>query len=107
MIRLLEANGVRVFSLAEQCRRVDVFSLWQGDQPFVFLNTMKSGEHSRMHAAHELGHLPMHRHGVPPGRDVESDAKEFGGVFMMPEDSVRANFRRQASPTLQQPVEIK
>ena len=30
MVRLLEANGVRVFSLAEKTRRVDAFSLWAG-----------------------------------------------------------------------------
>lgn len=58
MIHLLEAHGVRVLSLTQECREVDAFSLWL-QQPFVFLNTQKSGEHSRFDAAHELGHLPL------------------------------------------------
>ena len=28
MVHLLEAKGARVYSLAEQCRRLDAFSLW-------------------------------------------------------------------------------
>jgi len=89
MVHLLESRGVRVFSLAED-RRVDAFSLWRDEQPFVFLNTVKSAEHSRMDAAHELGHLVLHRHGVPWGRNVEADAQAFASAFLMPRASVFA-----------------
>ena len=107
MIRLLEANGVKVFSLAEQCRRLDAFSLWHREKPFVFLNTLKTAEHSRMDAAHELGHLLLHRHGVPRGRDMEKDAQAFAGAFLMPEDSVRGIVHRPASPSINQLIELK
>jgi transcriptional regulator with XRE-family HTH domain len=53
MVHLLEARGVRVFSLAENTRTVDAFSMWRADRPFVFLNMMKTPEHSRFDAAHE------------------------------------------------------
>lgn len=65
MVHLLEAKGVRVFSLTERSRRIDAYSLWLEGIPFVFLNTMKTAEHGRTDAAHELGHLLMHRHGAP------------------------------------------
>ena len=68
MIHLLEKHGVRVFSLAENTQDVDAFSFWKDGVPYIFLNTMKSGERSRFDAAHELGHLVLHRHGVPQGR---------------------------------------
>ena len=60
MIHLLELHGVRVFSLVEQSVDLDAYSFWRGDFPYVFLNTMKSAERSRMDAAHELGHLVLH-----------------------------------------------
>jgi len=61
MVHLLESKGVRVFSMAEDTTEVDAFSLWRETTPFVFLNTMKSAERSRFDAAHELGHLVLHR----------------------------------------------
>ena len=89
MIHFLESVGVRVFSLAED-RRIDAFSLWHRDVPFVFLNTVKTAEHSRLDAAHELGHLVLHRHGIPWGRNVEKDAQLFGSAFLMPKASMLA-----------------
>lgn len=90
MVHLLEAHGVRVFSLAEESSKVDAYSIWRGSVPYVFLNTQKTAEHSRMDAAHELGHLVLHGHGGPRGRDAEHEAYAFGSAFLMPEGSVRA-----------------
>jgi Zn-dependent peptidase ImmA (M78 family)/DNA-binding XRE family transcriptional regulator len=85
MVHLLEQHGVRVFSLAEECAEVDAFSFWRLGRPYVFLNTMKSAEHSRMDAAHELGHLCLHwRHGQVGGREVEVEAQAFASAFLMP-----------------------
>jgi hypothetical protein len=41
-IGLLETHGVRVFSVAEELREVNAFSICVGSRPFVFLNTIKS-----------------------------------------------------------------
>lgn len=65
MVKLLESKGVRVFSLCEDTKNVDAFSCWRGERPFIFLNTFKSTERSRFDAAHDLGHLVMHKHGAP------------------------------------------
>jgi Zn-dependent peptidase ImmA (M78 family)/transcriptional regulator with XRE-family HTH domain len=88
LVRLLESKGVRVFSLAEKDRALDGFSFWRGGEPFIFLNTQKSSERSRYDAAHELGHLVLHRHGGVIGVDVEREAMAFASAFLMPRSSV-------------------
>jgi Zn-dependent peptidase ImmA (M78 family)/DNA-binding XRE family transcriptional regulator len=96
MIHLLESKGVRVFSLCEECAEVDAFSLWWKGTPFIFLNTFKSGEHSRFDAAHELGHLVLHRHGPPQGPELEREADAFASAFLMP----RARLLAQTPPVV-------
>lgn len=91
MLHLLEDRGVRVFSLAIKAREVDAFSMWKGSTPFVFLNTKKSSEHGRHDAAHELGHLVLHKHAAPQGRQAEIEADLFASSFLMPRSSVLAH----------------
>ena len=106
MIHRLESHGVRVFSLAEDTVDMDAFSCWLGNTPFVFLNTMKSAERSRMDAAHELGHLVLHRHHHNArGRNAEREADQFGASFLMPTGSVLANAPRHGR--LSQIIEAK
>jgi Zn-dependent peptidase ImmA (M78 family)/DNA-binding XRE family transcriptional regulator len=106
MVHLLESHGVRVFSLAEKCRQVDAFSLlWKGTTPYVFLNTLKSAEHSRFDAAHELGHLVLHRHGEPAGRQAELEADAFASAFLMPKGSVLSSAPQL--PSLDAVVKLK
>lgn len=88
LVHFLESKGVRVFSLDEMTKNVDAFSLWRNDEPFVFLNTFKTAERSRFDAAHELGHLVLHRHGGPNQRDAETEANEFASAFLMPHGDV-------------------
>jgi Zn-dependent peptidase ImmA (M78 family)/transcriptional regulator with XRE-family HTH domain len=91
IVKLMEAHGVRVFSLSEDCDAIDAFSLWRDGVPFVFLNTRKTPERGIFDAAHELGHLVLHRHGVPQGHDAESEADKFASCFLMPEAAIRAD----------------
>jgi Zn-dependent peptidase ImmA (M78 family)/DNA-binding XRE family transcriptional regulator len=106
MIHLLESKGVRVFSLAINAREVDAFSVWRGGEtPMAFLNMNKTAEHSRYDAAHELGHLILHRHAAPQGRDAEHQADRFASAFLMPRGSVLAHGRR--NPTFAGLVELK
>jgi Zn-dependent peptidase ImmA (M78 family) len=90
MINLLEAHGVRIFSLAEETRHLDAYSLWRNDKPYIFLNTLKTTEHSRHDAAHELGHLVMHRHSGSIHPSAEYEANTFASAFLMPPDDLRA-----------------
>lgn len=97
MVHLLEAKGVRVYSLSVDAMEVDAFSMWRANTPFVFLNTKKSAEHSRFDAAHELGHLVLHRHGSPQGREAEKQADTFASAFLMPRATVLAHAPYMAS----------
>ena len=90
VINLLESHGVRVFSLAEETRHLDAYSLWRNDKPYVFLNTMKKAEHTRFDACHELGHLVMHRHCGSSHVNAEVQANAFASAFLMPPDDLRA-----------------
>jgi Zn-dependent peptidase ImmA (M78 family)/DNA-binding XRE family transcriptional regulator len=105
MIHLLELNGIRVFSLAENCAEVDAYSVWRGARPFIFLNTGKSGEHRRFDAAHELAHLVLHRHAAPNGLEAEKEAHAFAGAFLMPTASMKAIGR--VIPTLDYILRLK
>jgi Zn-dependent peptidase ImmA (M78 family)/DNA-binding XRE family transcriptional regulator len=91
MINLLESHGVRVFSLVEETRHLDAYSFWRNEKPYVFLNTVKTAEHSRFDAAHELGHLVLHKHGGPTHRNAEDDANAFASIFLMPTNDLRAH----------------
>jgi Zn-dependent peptidase ImmA (M78 family)/DNA-binding XRE family transcriptional regulator len=91
MVHLLESRGVRVFSLVEDSREVNAFSSWRdGRTPFIFLNTVKSSESSRFDAAHELGHLVLHRQGEAKGKQVESEANAFASALLMPKSEMLA-----------------
>jgi Zn-dependent peptidase ImmA (M78 family)/DNA-binding XRE family transcriptional regulator len=105
MVHLLESKGVRVYSLAENSVEVDAFALWHSKTPFVFLNTLKSAEHGRFDAAHELGHLVLHRHSGPQIPDAEKQANTFASAFLMPRASVLALAPRTA--TLRNLVQLK
>jgi len=94
MVHLLESKGIRVFSLAENSKRVNAFSLWRGDKPYVFLNTMKTAENSRFDAAHELGHLTLHQDGKTTGRVAEDEANRFASALLLPKASVLASISR-------------
>ena len=88
MTSLLEAKGVRVFSLSEDNKNVDAFSCWRGVTPYMFLNTFKSAERSRFDAAHELAHLVLHRHGASKSHDVEREADQFAAAFLVPKEDL-------------------
>jgi Zn-dependent peptidase ImmA (M78 family) len=94
MINLLEAHGVRVFSLVEETRHLDAYSLWRNDRPYVFLNTLKTAERSRFDAAHELAHLVMHRHRGSQHASAETEADQFASAFLMPPADVKAELPR-------------
>ncbi len=105
LVGLLESKGVRVFSLAENTLSLDGFSFWKKGRPYIFLNTLKSAERSRFDAAHELGHIVLHQHGLPSGRKAEQEANQFAAAFLMPRTSMFAFAPR--NPTIAQLLEAK
>ncbi|MEY9889282.1 Zn-dependent peptidase ImmA (M78 family) [Catenulispora sp. MAP5-51] len=92
MVHLLEANGVRVFSLPPEFADINAFAHWRDGTPFVFLNTTTTPERGRFDAAHELGHLVLHgdeRSLASP--EAEREANASASAFLMPRSSVIAH----------------
>ncbi len=105
LVHLLESKGVLVFALAEDCRELDAFSFWRWGRPFMMLNTMKSAERGRLDAAHELGHLVLHRHVSEVVKEHEDEAQTFAAALLLPRSSVLASGSRGAG--LRQVLEQK
>lgn len=94
VVHLLEANGIEFYWLSIDSPCVDALSYWQNDRPFIFLNSFKqAGERGRFDAAHELGHLVLHRHEKDlQTKQVEQEADAFASAFLLP----RAQFTAEA-----------
>lgn len=95
MVGTLERNGVHVFALWEDTKKLNAYTFWSDPLPFVMLNQFKSVESGRFDAAHELAHLCLDREGPATGKDVERRANAFAAAFLMP----RADFLARRFPT--------
>jgi Zn-dependent peptidase ImmA (M78 family) len=85
VVRELERHGVIVARLTIGHRSVDAFSARLGRRPLVLLTEDKSNYvRSRFDAAHELGHLVMHRRVETGMRTVETQAHDFASCFLLP-----------------------
>ena len=99
VVALLENNGVITCRYEIAGERIDAFSFWNGDRPFLFLASDKDAAcRSRFDVAHELGHLVLHRW---VGQDeledpkvlkevIEPEANRFAGAFLAPAQSFPA-----------------
>jgi Zn-dependent peptidase ImmA (M78 family)/DNA-binding XRE family transcriptional regulator len=106
MLDLLELHGVRICSLADECREVDAFSAWIAGTPYMCLATYKTAERAIFDAAHELGHLVLHRdHASPRGRTEEREADAFASSFLMPKADIQAE--APYNPTLADIIHAK
>lgn len=95
VVGLLESKGVAVcrYEFAEE--QIEAFSFWNGPRPFIFLSSDKnSAARARFDAAHELGHLILHRwigseeiEDPKVLKEVEREANRFAGAFLLPRRS--------------------
>ena len=92
VLRLLETKGVIVCRYVLQGEKIEAFSFWSGDRPFIFLSSDKlSAARARFDIAHELFHLCAHRWVGEEELDdelklkqIESEADYFAGAFLLP-----------------------
>lgn len=97
IVWLLENKGAIVARGMVEADELDAFSEWHEWQarsgtPYVFLGADKeSAPRSRYDAAHELGHLVMHRNIDPKHIEnratfkiIENQAHRFAGSFLLP-----------------------
>lgn len=89
VVGTIERHGVICARLRFDEERVDAFSVPFSDHPVAVLAADKEKwDRSRFDAAHELGHIVMHREaaGVP---EAERQANEFAAEFLMPAKDIR------------------
>ncbi|WP_342152291.1 ImmA/IrrE family metallo-endopeptidase [Methylorubrum sp. SB2] len=100
MIALLETHGIIVSRFTMGSEKIDAFSCWIEGRPYILLGSDKSScARSRFDAAHELGHIVLHRHITQEDveaksiRDrIEREANWFAGAFLLPKESILAEF---------------
>lgn len=112
VVRLLESKGVIVCRIVIPDEKIEAFSFWRGERPFVFLASEKeSAARSRLDAAHELGHLCLHRwigseeiEDPKKLKEIEREADRFAAAFLLP----RKSFANEIySPRLMAFVDLK
>ncbi|QFZ17593.1 helix-turn-helix domain-containing protein [Saccharothrix syringae] len=79
MVHLLEAHGVRVFSLPPDCAAAGAFSCRHAGTPYVFLDPTASPAQARLDAARELGRLVG-----------TTDPQAFATAFLLPRADILA-----------------
>lgn len=102
LVWLLENNGVIIARDELGADTLDSLSEFrkQDDTPYIVLGSDKAvAVRSRFDAAHELGHLILHRNvkktvlaKTPEFRLMESQAHRFGAAFLIPEGSFANDF---------------
>jgi len=93
LLLVLENNGIVVAKGELATETLDSFSQWPtADSPYIFLNSEKaSAVRLRFDAAHELGHLLLHRgidgkqfRGASTNRLMENQCHRFALAFLLP-----------------------
>ncbi|MFT5691591.1 MAG: Zn-dependent peptidase ImmA (M78 family)/DNA-binding XRE family transcriptional regulator [Oceanicoccus sp.] len=92
MIRTLESNGIVVWRTDFEAETLDAFSEYRTPHPIVVLSSDKENYfRSRFDAAHELGHMILHRNvdqtTLNKKQDfkiIEDQAHFFAGAFLLP-----------------------
>lgn len=95
VVSLVESKGVAVCRYEIENERIDAFSFWNGERPFIFCASDRdSGARARFDVAHELGHLILHRWIEPEELEnpktlklIEREADRFAGSFLLPRKS--------------------
>jgi Zn-dependent peptidase ImmA (M78 family)/transcriptional regulator with XRE-family HTH domain len=114
VLLVLENAGVVVVKDEVGSVKMDGLSNWSAvdNRPYVLIAQDKDTcVRSRMDAAHELGHLVLH-HGLKPKmlnnsatfKDIEQQAFDFAGAFLMPAETFSAEIW---SPSLNTFVALK
>jgi Zn-dependent peptidase ImmA (M78 family)/transcriptional regulator with XRE-family HTH domain len=92
LINILEQSGVAIISLPTISSSIKAFSFWVGShnpRPVIALTTGWPNDMLRFSIAHELGHLVLHSSARGSGKEIEDEAYQFAGEFLLPEKQMR------------------
>ena len=104
LISVVQKNGIMVSKVNLKMDKLDAFSVWFDNKPFIFLGGNKeTNARIRFDIAHELGHLLMHADYYTEDDitnklvydKLEDEANRFAGALLMP----REKFKRDIFST--------
>ncbi|WP_370942011.1 helix-turn-helix domain-containing protein [Amycolatopsis sp. cg5] len=89
LVRTMETRGIIVTTVpfaGEETARIDAFSTSHLPRPLVVLTPDRGDDvyRHRFTAAHELGHLLLHRNSVPGDPQQEREANQFAAELLTP-----------------------
>ncbi len=93
LINVVQRNGIMVSKMQLRLNKLDAFSVWFDNKPFIFLSSDKdTNVRIRFDIAHELGHLLMHADYFSDEdlkktmihEKLENEANRFAGAFLLP-----------------------
>ncbi len=96
LINVVQRNGIMVSKMQLRLNKLDAFSVWFDNKPFIFLSSDKdTNVRIRFDIAHELGHLLMHSDcyseedlkNTVIHEKLENEANRFAGAFLLPEEA--------------------
>ena len=96
LISIVQKNGIMVSKMQLRLNKLDAFSVWFDNKPFIFLGSDKdTNVRIRFDIAHELGHLLMHADYYSEEdlknsaihEKLENEADRFAGAFLLPKES--------------------
>ena len=96
LISIVQKNGIMVSKMQLRLNKLDAFSVWFDNKPFIFLSSDKdTNVRIRFDIAHELGHLLMHADYYSEEdlknsaihEKLENESDRFAGAFLLPKES--------------------
>lgn len=95
VVRALENAGVVVASLGGYVDKVDAFSAESPTgRKIIVLNANDPASRTVFNAAHEFGHLVLHRGQETGDKKTEGEADRFASAFLMPRAGISREFPR-------------
>lgn len=95
MVELIEENGGIVVPCDFGSDLIDAMSQRIDGLPALFfVNTHAPADRVRLTLAHELGHMVLHTVSFKGDEEMEHEADEFAGAFLLPPDEIRVQLRR-------------
>lgn len=96
VVGVLKRGGVIAARLPAGTEKVDAFSCWIDERPYLILASNKRArDRSRFDAAHELGHLVLHQDPQPGPGKAEVEGHQFASAFLMPRLALSAELSRR------------
>lgn len=95
MVELLENNGGVVIPCDFGSDLIDAMSQRiEGLPVLFFINVNSPADRLRHTLAHELGHMLLHTIAVKSDEEMENEADDFAGAFLLPAAEIRPQLRR-------------